>query len=195
MITISSKRLNHQGPYSSTILNPFPNKPFVLHVCSTGRLNSWKHCWKRRNCSWWAISPFPTTFSTPLKNFLPFSSYLKLFLQTLSVWKSLKFLIWERVKNVLGLVLQYFFLYLDLEAFESNTTSDWLNQYGLSNQNMWYFQTEKSWRKRKGIQTLVHVDAENFPTTNLLDTGQTALDDPKLIFSYRCTYFSVSRRI
>ena len=37
----------------------------------------WKHCRKRRNCSW-AISPFPTVFSTRLDNFLPFSSNLTL---------------------------------------------------------------------------------------------------------------------
>ena len=38
----------------------------------------WKHCGKRRNCSKWAISPFPTVFSTHLEKFLPFSSSLKL---------------------------------------------------------------------------------------------------------------------
>ena len=38
----------------------------------------WKHCGKRRNCSWWAISPFPTVFSTVWMNFLPFSSILEL---------------------------------------------------------------------------------------------------------------------
>ena len=38
-----------------------------------------------------AISPFPTVFSTCLDNFLPFSTNLK-------VWKSLNFVVWERVK-------------------------------------------------------------------------------------------------
>ena len=38
----------------------------------------WKQCGKRRNCSWRAISPFPTVFSTRLGNFLSFSSSLKL---------------------------------------------------------------------------------------------------------------------
>ena len=38
----------------------------------------WKHCGKRRNCSWRAISPFPTVFSTRLETFLPFSSKVKL---------------------------------------------------------------------------------------------------------------------
>ena len=37
-------------------------------------------------------------FSTFFKNFLQFSSNLKL-LQTLSVWKSLKFVVWERVNG------------------------------------------------------------------------------------------------
>ena len=37
----------------------------------------WKRCQKRRYCSSWAISPFPTVFSTHLDNFLPFSSNLK----------------------------------------------------------------------------------------------------------------------
>ena len=36
-------------------------------VIQTGR----KHCGKRRNCSFWAISPFPTVFS---KGFLPGAS-------------------------------------------------------------------------------------------------------------------------
>ena len=38
----------------------------------------WKHCEKTRNCSLWAISPFLTVFSNQLKNFIPFSSNLKL---------------------------------------------------------------------------------------------------------------------
>ena len=37
-----------------------------------------KHCGKRRNCSVRAISLFPTVFSNPLGNFLPFSSCMKL---------------------------------------------------------------------------------------------------------------------
>ena len=45
------------------------------------------------------MSPFPNVFSPFLKNFLPFSSNLKLSSQTLSVWKSVKFVLWERVKG------------------------------------------------------------------------------------------------
>ena len=46
------------------------------------------------------IAPFPTVFSTFLENFLPFPSNLKLSSETFSVWKSLKFVIWERVKMI-----------------------------------------------------------------------------------------------
>ena len=86
-----------------------------------------KHCGKRRNCLLQAISPFPTLFSTLLENFLPYSSNLKssaksfcleeskichlgkglchfhqiqnVRMQRLPVWKSLKFVVWERVKG------------------------------------------------------------------------------------------------
>ena len=37
-----------------------------------------KHCWKRRNCLEWAISPFLAVVSTRLETFLQFSSNLKL---------------------------------------------------------------------------------------------------------------------
>ena len=43
-----------------------------------GKRAFWKHRRKRRNCSWRAISPFPTVFSTCLDNFMPFSSILKI---------------------------------------------------------------------------------------------------------------------
>ena len=56
-------------------INPFLNKPLCLCVCCK---SLWKHCGKRRNCSWRAISPFPTVFSTLFEIFLTFSSELKL---------------------------------------------------------------------------------------------------------------------
>ena len=37
----------------------------------------WKHCWKRRNCSYQAFSPFPTVFWRT-STLLPFPSKLKL---------------------------------------------------------------------------------------------------------------------
>ena len=47
----------------------------------------WKHCGKRRNCS----KPVWRTFS-------PFHQTRNCRLQTLLIWKSLKFVVWERVK-------------------------------------------------------------------------------------------------
>ena len=59
-----------------------------------------KHSGKRRNCSQRAIPPFPTVFSTNLENILPFSSTQNCPLQILfSVWKSLKFVVWERINK------------------------------------------------------------------------------------------------
>ena len=53
------------------LFNPFPHS-------HTTTLFDAQHCGKRRNCSWWAISPFPKVFSTCLDNSLSFSSNLKL---------------------------------------------------------------------------------------------------------------------
>ena len=60
----------------------------------------WKHCGKRRNCSLQAIAPFPTVFSIHLENSLLFCQILSCRLPTFSVWKSLKFVVWERVKDL-----------------------------------------------------------------------------------------------
>ena len=57
-------------------LNPFPKQALVFTCLQYKSFE--KRCGKRRNCSWWAISPFPTVFSTRLDNFLPFSSNLEL---------------------------------------------------------------------------------------------------------------------
>ena len=58
----------------------------------------WEHCEKRRNCSERAISPFPSVFSNHLDNFFViFTKSENCHLQTHSVWKSLKFVIWERI--------------------------------------------------------------------------------------------------
>ena len=56
-----------------------------------------KHCGKRRNCSYRAISPFPSVFY-PFEelsaNFFKFEFVVCILL----LWKSLKFFVWERVK-------------------------------------------------------------------------------------------------
>ena len=66
----------------SLVAVPPPEKPLTHSHTMTpfdtpGKLVFRKHCGKRRN-EQRAISPFPTVFSTPLDNFLPFSSNLKL---------------------------------------------------------------------------------------------------------------------
>ena len=58
------------------IIDPFPNKPWLLRVCSTSLLKTlWGKGEIARNEQFLL---FPTVFSTLLENFLPFSSNLKL---------------------------------------------------------------------------------------------------------------------
>ena len=65
------------GTFNQSIFNPFPNNNFCTErVCRRQfwiwwkwqkvLLKDWKHCGKRRNCSFRAISPFPTVFSKDL---------------------------------------------------------------------------------------------------------------------------------
>ena len=78
-------------------VNPFPNKPWFLHLCSTSLLKTL--CEKEKLL-------VTSNFSFSHSVFYPFGELLAVFinfwnchLQTLSVWKSLKFVIWERVKQ------------------------------------------------------------------------------------------------
>ena len=57
------------------VINSFPNKPWLLRVCSTCLL---KTLWEKDNLLVRAIYPFPTVFSIRLDNFLPWSSSLKI---------------------------------------------------------------------------------------------------------------------
>ena len=83
---ISGKGLTHY------LTLPQTSPGFYLFAVQVFR----KHCGKRRNCSSRAISPFATVFSTRIKNFLPFSSNLKL---SSANSFTLKFVLWERVNN------------------------------------------------------------------------------------------------
>ena len=56
-------------------VNPFPNKPWFLRVCSTCLL---KTLWEKEKLLVTSNFSFPTVFSTHLENFLPFSSKLEL---------------------------------------------------------------------------------------------------------------------
>ena len=70
--------------------NPFPKRPWFLRICSTSLLKTLR---EEEKLLIRAFSPFPTVFSTGLENFKNQNCHL----QTLSVWKSLKFVVWERV--------------------------------------------------------------------------------------------------
>ena len=77
---------------TKTVLNLSETNPCFLRVCGTSLL---KTQWKKEELL--AISPFPTVFSTILEDFSLISSNLnKCRLQTLSVWKSLKCVVWKR---------------------------------------------------------------------------------------------------
>ena len=76
-------------------INPFPNRPLFLRVCSTSLL---KTQWKKKKLLVTSNFSFSQCF-LPLKRALCHFHHVKsCHLQTLSVWKSLKFVIWERVK-------------------------------------------------------------------------------------------------
>ena len=104
-IDTCSLKLNSRPDY------PFPKQALVFTCLLYKSVE--KTVRKRRNCSYQAISLFPAVFSIHLENFLPFLSNLKLWSANLSLWKSLKFVVWERVMR-LTLCL---------------TTSDTLTQY------------------------------------------------------------------
>ena len=95
------------------LVNPFPNKPWFIRVCSTSLLKTLREKEKLLVTS--NFSFFPTVFSTLLENFQPFSTNSKLNChpQTLSVWKSLKFVVWERV-NLCCKLLQFHAIVLKL---------------------------------------------------------------------------------
>ena len=62
----------------------------------------WKHCRKRRNCSLRTISPFPHSFLSVWRVSCHFQQIWNCCLQTPSVWKCLKFVVWERVTKNAG---------------------------------------------------------------------------------------------
>ena len=79
------------------MFNPFPNKPWFLRVCSTSLL---KTLWEKEKLL------VTSNFSFSHSVYYQFGELSAIFinfengrLQTLSVWKSLKFVVWERVKE------------------------------------------------------------------------------------------------
>ena len=97
---IGYKEIRVQGPSSSSnkspwFFNSFPNKPWFLRVCSTRLL---KTLWEKEKLL------VTSNFSFSPQCFLPFSRTFRHFHQyqivvckTFSAWKSLIFVVWERV--------------------------------------------------------------------------------------------------
>ena len=79
-------------------VNPFPNKPWFLRVCSTSLL---KTLWEKEKLL------VTSNFSFSHGLFYPFGKlccHFHQILRTRSVWKNLKSVVWERVKCGLNLV-------------------------------------------------------------------------------------------
>ena len=77
--------------------NPFPNKLWFLHVCSTSLL---KIPWEKEKLLITSNFSFSPRFFYPFWRTVCHFNQIKNFrLQTLSVWKSLQFVVWERVKK------------------------------------------------------------------------------------------------
>ena len=80
---------------NNLMFNPFPISPGFYMSAVQG---FWKHCGEKEEM----LVPssfffFPTVFSNLLENFCYFHQIWNCRLQTLSVWKILKFVIWERL--------------------------------------------------------------------------------------------------
>ena len=78
-------------------INPFPNKPLFLRVCTMSAL---KTLWEKEKLL------VTSNFSFSHRIFYLFQELFTVFikfkivcLQTLSIWKSQKFAVWERVNN------------------------------------------------------------------------------------------------
>ena len=76
--------------------NPFPNKPWFLRVCSTSLL---KTLWEKEKLL------VTSNFSFSHSVFYPFGELSVIFIKfkivvckLFSIWKGLKFVVWERVK-------------------------------------------------------------------------------------------------
>ena len=87
------------GTFNTLSFNPFPNKPWFLHVCCTSLL---KTLWEKKKLLVTSNFSFSDSVLCPFeKLFFHFHHIQNCRLQTLSVWKSLKFVVWERVNKVL----------------------------------------------------------------------------------------------
>ena len=98
---INASRVSWHFGHWEHVINPFPNKPWFLHVWSTSLL---KTLWEKEkllgsNLSFSrAICPLRKVFSSNSENFLPFSSNLKLSSAKSFSLEESKFIDWERNK-------------------------------------------------------------------------------------------------
>ena len=76
-------------------LSPFPSKTWLLRVCCTSLLKTLWGKGEIARCEQFLI--FPQCFLLICRTFCHFRQISNCRLQTLSVWKSLKFVVWERV--------------------------------------------------------------------------------------------------
>ena len=78
LLGVNSAKLRQENIYlyiPVIFLNPFPNKPWFLLVCSTSLL---KTLWEKEKLLVLSNFSFSTVFSTRLENFLQFSSNFSL---------------------------------------------------------------------------------------------------------------------
>ena len=80
------------------ILNPFPNRPWFLRVCSTSLLKTLREKEKLLVTSNFSFSHCVFYWFVGTLYFFHWTENCHL--QTVSVWKSLKFVVWERVKKI-----------------------------------------------------------------------------------------------
>ena len=102
-------------------INPFPNKPWFLHVCSTSLL---KTLCEKEKLLVTSNSSFSHINLNPFGNLSDIFIKLQIVVCTLSVWKSLKIFVWKRVRTVLyymGLTLS---LLKTTQAFVASVQSD-----------------------------------------------------------------------
>ena len=97
---------NIDADLSCILFNTFPNKPCFLHVCSTSLLKTLRE--KKKLLVTSNFSFFPQCFLPVWITFCHFRQIGNCRLQTLSVWKTLKFVVWERVKEANLLELNSF---------------------------------------------------------------------------------------
>ena len=77
------------------VIKPFQNKPWILRVCSTSLFENTVGKGEIAHNKQFIL--FPQCFLPFWKTFYHFHQTRNCCLQTLSAWKSLKFVIWKRV--------------------------------------------------------------------------------------------------